>query len=138
MSIYIGQKIKELREKKGLSQDELADKIKVTGSSISLWELGSTNPKGKNLIKLASFFGVDADSLRDKNLPKLDKEGEVDNNEYSKDFLLRENIRLHRKLEVLLEQALKAEKEDGGKKDIIIELQGEIKRLQEELNKKRA
>ena len=40
----LGKKILELRKKKGLSQEELGEKINVTRQTISNWELGETSP----------------------------------------------------------------------------------------------
>ena len=52
----MGEKIKEYRERLGLSQAELAEEIGVDRSSVSLWESGKTMPTIKNLRRLAATF----------------------------------------------------------------------------------
>lgn len=59
----IGEKLRKLRQEKGLSLDELA---KITQSSKSyLWELekGTKNPSAEKLSELAKYFGVTLDYL---------------------------------------------------------------------------
>lgn len=48
--------ILELRTKKGLSQEELAEKILVTRQAVSRWENGETIPNTETLKLLSSFF----------------------------------------------------------------------------------
>ena len=57
-------RIKELRERKGIGQKELAEKIKVTQQTISLYETGSREPRLKTWQKLADFFGVSVPYLQ--------------------------------------------------------------------------
>lgn len=56
-------KIKELRKKKKLTQEELAQKINVTKLTISRWERGERVPKSDKAQQLADFFGVSVDYL---------------------------------------------------------------------------
>jgi len=63
MTMTIGQKIARLRERKGLSQPELADKLGVSQSSVAMWESGKRNISNKDLIKLAMFFNISIDYL---------------------------------------------------------------------------
>lgn len=59
--IAIGQKISALRSElggKGLTQDELADKVGTTANTISRWELAVYKPSAEDLYKLAKIFGV--------------------------------------------------------------------------------
>ena len=53
----------ELRTKKGLSQDELAEKIHVTRQAVSRWENGKTTPNIETLKLLSSFFDVSTNTL---------------------------------------------------------------------------
>jgi len=55
--------IKELRENKGLSQEQLAKKIGFSGSTIGMWESGQRKPRFEQIGKIADFFGVSADCL---------------------------------------------------------------------------
>ena len=53
----------ELRTKKGLSQDELAEKVFVTRQAVSRWETGETVPNTETLKLLSTFFGVSINTL---------------------------------------------------------------------------
>lgn len=55
--------ILELRNKKGLSQDELAEKLYVTRQAVSRWENGETIPNTETLKLLSAFFDVSINTL---------------------------------------------------------------------------
>lgn len=59
----IGNKIMELRKKKNLSQEELAEKVGVTRQTISKWELGETSPDIKQSKELSKIFNISLDEL---------------------------------------------------------------------------
>jgi len=59
----IGYFIKELREKKGWTQDELAKRIPVTREAVSKWERGISYPDYSSLIKLSEIFDVSTNEL---------------------------------------------------------------------------
>lgn len=61
--ISFGERLKELREGKELSQIEFAQKIRVAKSAITPWEKGQSEPVLSNLIKISQFFGVSIDYL---------------------------------------------------------------------------
>ena len=61
--MLIGEKIKELREKKGLTRYKLRKIIGANNSSITRWEEGSNEPNIFNCILLADVFGVSLDEL---------------------------------------------------------------------------
>ena len=50
--------IKELREKRGLTQKELADEMLVSRQTINSLETGKYNPSILLAYKIAKFFGV--------------------------------------------------------------------------------
>ena len=52
-----------LRTKKGLSQDELAEKVYVTRQAVSRWETGETVPNTETLKLLSNYFGVTINTL---------------------------------------------------------------------------
>ncbi|MBQ6518314.1 MAG: helix-turn-helix transcriptional regulator [Anaerolineaceae bacterium] len=56
-------KLKEIREKKNMTQTELAEKLGVTQGTISMWEIGLCNPTFGNLNKLAFELNVKVDEL---------------------------------------------------------------------------
>jgi len=55
--------ILELRTKKGLSQDELAEKVFVTRQAVSRWENGETIPNTETLKLLSKLFDVSINTL---------------------------------------------------------------------------
>ena len=59
----IGNRIKELRTEKELTQPQLAKGINVSNCIISKWENNLMEPKATYIIRLAQFFNVSADYL---------------------------------------------------------------------------
>ncbi|MBQ6022587.1 MAG: helix-turn-helix domain-containing protein [Clostridia bacterium] len=55
--------IYELRTGRGLSQDELAEKVFVTRQAVSRWETGETVPNTETLKLLSDLFGVSINTL---------------------------------------------------------------------------
>ena len=53
----------ELRQKKGLSQEELAEKLFVTRQAVSRWETGETTPNPETLKQLSALFDVSLHAL---------------------------------------------------------------------------
>ena len=53
----------ELRTKKGMSQDEVAEKVFVTRQAVSRWENGETVPNTETLKLLSELFGVSINTL---------------------------------------------------------------------------
>lgn len=56
-------RLKELRIKSGLTQNEIATKLGVSGQTILNWESGIYEPKINHLIQLADLFHVSVDYL---------------------------------------------------------------------------
>ena len=54
------QVILQLRTAKGLSQEELAEKVYVTRQAVSRWETGETVPNTETLKLLSQLFDVSA------------------------------------------------------------------------------
>lgn len=61
--IYLGTNIRELRIRKGITQEQLSYELGVSAQSISRWETGTTYPDIIMLPVIASFFEVSIDSL---------------------------------------------------------------------------
>ena len=53
----------ELRTKRGLSQDELAENVYVTRQAVSRWETGETVPNTETLKLLSKLFDVSINTL---------------------------------------------------------------------------
>lgn len=59
----VGARIRQARERKALSQEALADLLKVTKGLVSQYETGLTSPPSKRFSQLAEVLGVSADWL---------------------------------------------------------------------------
>ena len=57
------EKLQELRNSKGLTQQELAEKLYVSRTAISKWELGRGYPSIDSLREIAKFFSITVDEL---------------------------------------------------------------------------
>ena len=67
----LGEKILSLRTGRGMSQDDLAEKLEVSRQSVSKWETAQSTPDLDKIIKLADLFGVSVDQLvRDGERPQ--------------------------------------------------------------------
>lgn len=63
------EKVRILRTKNGLSQEELAEKLDVSRQTISKWEAGVSFPEIEKLISLSDIFQVSIDYLlKDKQI----------------------------------------------------------------------
>lgn len=58
----IGRFLKELRKEKDITQERLAEKIKVSGRTVSRWETGSNMP---DISLLADFYDVSISEIID-------------------------------------------------------------------------
>jgi transcriptional regulator with XRE-family HTH domain len=58
-----GDRIRGIREKRGLTQDQLADKAKISTGFLSDVENGKRNVSSENLLKIANALGASADYL---------------------------------------------------------------------------
>lgn len=61
--------IYELRNRKGLTQKELAEKCNVTDKAVSKWERGEGCPDVTVLPRLAEVFGVEVEAIMNGELP---------------------------------------------------------------------
>ena len=59
----IGERIKTLRKTRGLTQEELAQKLFVTFQAVSKWECGISNPDITLIAPLTKILNVSADEL---------------------------------------------------------------------------
>lgn len=68
-------RLRELRNKSGLTQNEIATKLGVSGQTILNWENGIYEPKINQLIQLADLFNVSVDYLveRKGNEKRIDE-----------------------------------------------------------------
>lgn len=83
----LGENIKALRIKNGLSQEDLAKKLNVVRQTVSKWEKGQSMPDADSLKILAEIFDTDLSSLLD--IENKDDEADL------KEILKKINHELH-------------------------------------------
>lgn len=70
-NINIGNKIRELRKKKGVTQEALASVLSVSPQAISKWESGLTYPDMEMIPVIAGYFEVSMDILFDYDVREM-------------------------------------------------------------------
>ena len=63
MKLKIGEKIKDFRKSKDITQEELAEMLGVSCQSVSRWELGTCYPDMELLPNIAEIFNISVDNL---------------------------------------------------------------------------
>ncbi|MDZ7263993.1 MAG: helix-turn-helix transcriptional regulator [candidate division KSB1 bacterium] len=63
MRYEIGKRIRLVRDKKGITQSELGEKLGIQFQHVSKYERGETVPTWENLIKLHEFYDVNINWL---------------------------------------------------------------------------
>ncbi|MBO4360351.1 MAG: helix-turn-helix domain-containing protein [Eubacteriaceae bacterium] len=74
--VKMGNNLRELRKEKGLTQEQLAERMGVARRTVSRWETGSNMPDMDILIELSELYSEDLlDILNgERNSEKMDKE----------------------------------------------------------------
>ena len=57
--MFSGERLKQLRKEKGLTQMEIAQQLEINRASYASWELGRAKPNQSNLERLGNLFGVE-------------------------------------------------------------------------------
>jgi len=70
----LGEKIKRIRKQRGLTQEELAEKIDITSRNLSNIELGISFPKPETLEKFLNAMNVSTQTLFSNDNIKTDQE----------------------------------------------------------------
>ena len=70
----MADRIQYLRKSKGISQEELADKVGVSRQAVSKWESEQSTPDLEKIIIMSDFFGVTTDYILKGIEPVADKE----------------------------------------------------------------
>lgn len=85
----LGEKIKELRKTKNISQEQLAIMLKINRNYLSRIETGKSEPTSGILKQIAEIFNVDLNSLLDIKEETKEKKEKIkyitDNTKYLKD-----------------------------------------------------
>lgn len=74
-----GSFLKALRQKEGLTQEQLAEKFNVSSRTVSRWETGSNMPDLSILIEIADFYDVDIREIIDGERKSEDMDNETKN-----------------------------------------------------------
>jgi transcriptional regulator with XRE-family HTH domain len=69
IDVALGDNIRALRERRGMTPKTLAKRMGVTVQSVSQWETNKYKPGQKNREKLCDFLGVTLDELASRRLP---------------------------------------------------------------------
>ncbi len=59
----LGERLLALRKAKGLSQEEVAEKLNVTRQTVSKWETDGSTPDFDKIVPLCNLYGITADEL---------------------------------------------------------------------------
>lgn len=80
----LGQKLKEIRKRFGLSQESLAEIMNVSRQAITKWETDEGLPDVSNLQELSKVFNLTVDYLldNDNSLPALSMRKKLDKDKY--------------------------------------------------------
>ena len=85
-----GDKLILLRKKKGLSQEELAEKLGVSRQSVSKWESNNTYPETDKIIQICNIFDCSMDDLiNDKvtDINQASRKNKINWNDAKESFL---------------------------------------------------
>lgn len=73
----IGRFLKELRKAKNLTQEQLAERLNISGRTVSRWETGNNMPDISLLVELAEFYNVSIPEIIDGERKSETMEKEV-------------------------------------------------------------
>ena len=63
-------RLRELRERRGLSQRQVAERLSVSPGAVARWELGDNKPTMDNLLALAALLECSTDTLLSRDSPR--------------------------------------------------------------------
>lgn len=76
----LGNRLQRLRQRQGLSQDALAEKLGVSRQTVSKWERDEAVPEVEKLLRLSELYGVSLDELvkgdAPESAPQAESQGE--------------------------------------------------------------
>ena len=82
MATLMGEKLKDLLVKRGISQKELAQRAGVTEAAVSHYISGDRAPRGAILLNIANALGTTTDfllSISEKEDDSISSENEIEN-----------------------------------------------------------
>ena len=112
-----GSIMKLLRAEKGMSQQEIADALKVSKSAINMYERGERQPNFETMELIADYFNVDLDYLYGRSNIRKKVHFDKDGNEYTLidsdlSIIQRERSKMSNKEKIKLMNILKANFDD--------------------------
>lgn len=97
--MFIGERLKEARIKKGITQEELGNLVGVTKVSVCGYELGTRTPSVDNFIQLTDVLDVDPNYLLGReNFVLSESETPYTKRVSEVDMRLLEEIKRHKRL----------------------------------------
>lgn len=84
-----GNKLRNLRENKGLKQIELGHALGISPSTIGMYEQGRREPDNETLKKISNYFAVSTDYLLDNDIEEHTNDKEVREKEILRKNLIR-------------------------------------------------
>ena len=66
--VQIGQRLRELRKAEKLTQEQLAEKLKINRVNYTRYENDTVRPDYETLILIADFYNISLDELFGRNL----------------------------------------------------------------------
>ena len=87
MGDNFNENLKNARERKGMSQKDVAEEIGVAKSTYSLYESGNREPNVQTIKKIADVLNVSADDLLGLNEEPLTIASHFDGDEYTEEEL---------------------------------------------------
>ena len=79
MNNFHGEKLKELRISRGMSQKDFAAQMGISDRAISKWETGLSQPSAKNLILASKILNVSVEYFTASDAPKVEETPKQEN-----------------------------------------------------------
>lgn len=77
--MFNNNKLVNLRKKYELNQEQLAEKLNVSPSTVGMWEQGRRQPDNETIINISKLFDVSTDYLLDNDISQEFKEQSEEN-----------------------------------------------------------
>ena len=77
MAYDFGLRLRSCRKKVGLSQDEVGDRLGISGSAIGAYENNIGMPSVKRLVQLCKLYNVSTDFLLNINTPEVEAQEDL-------------------------------------------------------------
>lgn len=89
MNKKLAENLKKIRKEHNLSQEQLAEELKVSRQAISKWESGNTYPEMEKILQICNRFNLDINDLLNNDINEVKSEQATKNNinKYIDDFL---------------------------------------------------